>query len=154
MGKKGLKILFNRGLLCLIAVVVSEYAMVKRRAWPAWGTCKTDSRYPERLIKDGKVINFHPFPSEKNSKNVGNCGLVLAAGQMTLNVRRIATYAAYILREKTGRPTKIQILFQLQLVEKRFVIYVYTVCLHITFYSVHLKTCAMVGCLHVYMTLR
>ena len=26
--------------------------------------------------------------------------------------------------------------FQLQLVEKRFVIYVYTVCLHITFYSV------------------
>ena len=36
--------------------------MVKRCAW---GTCKTDSRYPERLIKDGKVISFHPFPSEK-----------------------------------------------------------------------------------------
>ena len=32
--------------------------MVKRCAW---GTCKTDSRYPERLIKGGKVINFHRF---------------------------------------------------------------------------------------------
>ena len=39
--------------------------MIKRCAW---GTCKTDSRYPERLIKDGKVINFHPFPSEKKFK--------------------------------------------------------------------------------------
>ena len=39
--------------------------MVKRCAW---GTCKTDSRYPERLVKDGKVINFHPFPSEKKFK--------------------------------------------------------------------------------------
>ena len=42
--------------------------MVKRCAW---GTCKTDSRYPERLIKDGKVINFHPFPSEKKLKERG-----------------------------------------------------------------------------------
>ena len=42
--------------------------MVRRRAWPAWGTCTTDSRYPERLIKDGKVINFHLFPSEKKFK--------------------------------------------------------------------------------------
>ena len=39
--------------------------MVKRCAW---GRCKTDSRYPERLIKGGKVINFHPFPSEKKFK--------------------------------------------------------------------------------------
>ena len=29
----------------------------------AWGTCESDSCYPERLIKDGKFINFHPFPS-------------------------------------------------------------------------------------------
>ena len=99
--KKGLKIMFNRRLLCLIIVVVSESTMVKRCAW---GTCKTDSRYPERLIKGGKVINFHPFPSRKNSKNVGNCGFVLVAGQMTLNVRRIATYAAYIFgRERADR---------------------------------------------------
>ena len=34
----------------------------------AWSTCKTDSRYPERLIKGGKVINFHPFTSEKKFK--------------------------------------------------------------------------------------
>ena len=40
--------------------------MVNKRC--AWGTCKTDSRYPERLIKDGKVINFHPFPPEKKFK--------------------------------------------------------------------------------------
>ena len=31
--QKGLKIEFNRGLLCLIIVVVSEYTMVKRCAW-------------------------------------------------------------------------------------------------------------------------
>ena len=37
----------------------------------AWGTCKTDSRYPERLVKDGKVINFHPFPSDKKLKERG-----------------------------------------------------------------------------------
>ena len=70
--------------------------MVKRCAW---GTCKTDSRYPERLTKDGKIINFHPFPSEKKFKEprLGNCRFVLLAGQMTLNVRRIAAYAACIL---------------------------------------------------------
>ena len=39
--------------------------MVKRCAW---GTCKTDLHYLERLIKDGKVINFHLFPSEKQFK--------------------------------------------------------------------------------------
>ena len=27
-----------------------------------------DSRYPERLIKDGKVVNFHSFPSDKKFK--------------------------------------------------------------------------------------
>ena len=51
--------------MCLIIVAVSESTMVKRCAW---GTCKTDSRYPERLVKGGKVINFHPFPSEKKFK--------------------------------------------------------------------------------------
>ena len=54
--------LFNRGLLCLIIVVVSESTMVKRCAR---GTSKTDSRCPERFIMDEKVINFHSFPSEK-----------------------------------------------------------------------------------------
>ncbi len=34
--------------------------MVKRCAW---GTCNTDSRYPERLIKDGVPVTFHHFPS-------------------------------------------------------------------------------------------
>ena len=57
--------MFNRRLLCLIIVVVSESTMVETCVW---GTCKTDSRYPERLIKDGKVINFHPFPSKKKFK--------------------------------------------------------------------------------------
>ena len=95
--------------------------MVKRCAW---GTCKTDSRYPERLIKGGKVINSYPFPSEKKFKQrrelwIRSCS---RAGQMTLNVRRIATYAACVLWERTGRPTKIQILFQLQPVEKRCVL--------------------------------
>ena len=50
--------------------------MVKRCAW---GTCKTDSRYPERLIKGGNIINFHPFPSEKKFKErrelwIRSCG--------------------------------------------------------------------------------
>ena len=66
MSKKGLKILFNHGLLRLIIVVMSEYTTVVKRC--AWGTCKTDSRHPERLIKGGKVINFHHFPSEKKFK--------------------------------------------------------------------------------------
>ncbi|CAB4043638.1 hypothetical protein AC249_AIPGENE23928, partial [Paramuricea clavata] len=39
--------------------------MVKRCAW---GTCNTDSRYPERLIKDGIPVTFHPFPSERKFK--------------------------------------------------------------------------------------
>jgi hypothetical protein len=40
--------------------------MVKRCAW---GTCKSDSRYPERLKKDnGTSVSFHSFPSEKKSK--------------------------------------------------------------------------------------
>ena len=109
--------------------------MVKRCAW---GTCKTDLRYPERLIKDGKVINFPCFPSEKKFKERGELWIrscSRADSQMTLNVKGIATYAACILRERTGRPTKIQIQFQLQLVEKRFVIYAYTVYLHITLLS-------------------
>ena len=41
--------------------------MVKRCAWG-----KTDSRYPERLIKGGKVIYFILFVPRKNSKDVGN----------------------------------------------------------------------------------
>ena len=38
--------------------------MVKRCAW---GTCKSDSRYPERLEKkeEGLIVKFHCFPSEK-----------------------------------------------------------------------------------------
>lgn len=39
--------------------------MVKRCAW---GTCNTDSRYPERLIRDGIPVTFHHFPSEKEFK--------------------------------------------------------------------------------------
>lgn len=34
--------------------------MVKRCAW---GKCNTDSRYPERLTKDGLPVTFHHFPS-------------------------------------------------------------------------------------------
>ena len=50
--QKRFKNFVYRGLLCLTIVVVSEYTMVKRCAW---GTCKIDSRYPERLIKDEKL---------------------------------------------------------------------------------------------------
>ena len=40
--------------------------MVKRCSW---GTCKSDSRYPERLkTEDGKNISFHSFPSVKKFK--------------------------------------------------------------------------------------
>ena len=60
--------MFNHGLLCLIIVVVSESILRLRDVLGPWGTCKTDSRYPERLIKDGKVLNFHFFPSEKKFK--------------------------------------------------------------------------------------
>ncbi len=40
--------------------------MVKRCAW---GTCRSDSRYPERLRKaDGTTVSFHGFPNEKKFK--------------------------------------------------------------------------------------
>jgi hypothetical protein len=41
--------------------------MVKRCAW---GTCKSDSRYPERLLRktEGITVKFHRFPSEKKHK--------------------------------------------------------------------------------------
>ena len=40
--------------------------MVKRCAW---GTCKSDSRYPTRLQKDdGTSVSFYSFPSLKKSR--------------------------------------------------------------------------------------
>ena len=34
-----------------------------------WGTCNSDSRYPERLINsDGICVKFYHFPSFKNEK--------------------------------------------------------------------------------------
>ena len=41
--------------------------MVKRCAW---GTCNSDSRYPERLFRKTKgiTVKFHCFPSEKKHK--------------------------------------------------------------------------------------
>ena len=35
----------------------------------AWGTCNSDSRYPERLINsEGKCVQFYHFPSFKKEK--------------------------------------------------------------------------------------
>ena len=35
----------------------------------AWGTCKSDSRYLDRLINsERKSVKFHPFPSVKKEK--------------------------------------------------------------------------------------
>ena len=109
--------------------------MVKRCAW---GTCKTDSRYPERLIKDGTVINFHPFPSEKKFKERRELWIRSCSWADDFKLTKDSYICSLHFVGENG-PTdklKIQNLFQLQLVEKRFVIYVYTVCLHITFYSV------------------
>ena len=41
--------------------------MVKRCAW---GTCNSDSRYPERLVNEveGTTVTFHPFPTEIRDK--------------------------------------------------------------------------------------
>lgn len=42
--------------------------MVKRCAW---GTCKSDSRYPERLKrKDGTTVKFHSFPAVRKHKEL------------------------------------------------------------------------------------
>ena len=35
----------------------------------AWGTCNSDSRYPERLINNGISVLFHAFPNEKKFKD-------------------------------------------------------------------------------------
>ena len=40
--------------------------MVKRCAW---GTCNSDTHYPERLLTEhGKIIKFHSFPLIKKHK--------------------------------------------------------------------------------------
>ena len=41
------------------------FEMVKRCAW---GTSKSDTRYPERLKKaDGTVVSFYSFPNAKKA---------------------------------------------------------------------------------------
>ena len=115
---------------------MSEYTVVKRCAW---GTCKTDSRYSERLIKDGKVINFHPFPSEKKIKERRELW-IRSCSRADDFKRAKDSYICSLHFVGENGPTDIDPnpvpVFQLQLVEKRFVIHVYTVYLHITFYSV------------------
>ena len=110
--------------------------MVKRCAW---GTCKTNSRYPERLIKDGKVINFHLFPSEKKFKERRELWIRSCSRSDDFKCTK-HTYIFSLHFVGENGPTDIDPYpvpgFQLQLVEKRFVIYAYTVCLHFTFYSV------------------
>ena len=64
--------------------------MVNKRC--AWGTCKTDSRYPERLIKGGKVINFHPFPSENKFDERRELWIRSCSRADDFNIRGIATY--------------------------------------------------------------
>ena len=64
--------------------------MVKRCSW---GTCKTDSRYPERLqTEDGKIISFHSFPSVKKFKEREKHGLGHAVEVIHSNVKRTAIY--------------------------------------------------------------
>ena len=111
--------------------------MVKRCAW---GTCKTDSRYPERLIKDGKVINFHPFPSEKKFKERRELWIRSCSGADDFKCTKDSyiMQLAFCGRERADRrrSKSCSRLPATASIEKRFVIYVYTVCLHITFYSV------------------
>ncbi len=93
--------------------------MVKRCAW---GTCKTDSRYPEPLIKDGIAVNFHPFPSEKKFKDRRE-SWIRACCRADDFVCNKSTYICSLhFVEKEG-PTQKDILipFQRQLVEIRFV---------------------------------
>ena len=41
--------------------------MVKRCAW---GSCKSDTRYPERLKKaDGTLVSFYSFPNAKKAND-------------------------------------------------------------------------------------
>ena len=45
----------------------------------AWGTCKTDSRYPERLIKGGNITKFSSFSVREKIKErrelwIRSCG--------------------------------------------------------------------------------
>ena len=89
--------------------------MVKRCAW---GTCKSDSRYPERLfIKDeGITVRFRSFPSEKKHKeqSQGMLGYGHVVVPKTSSVRRTATYAVCILLEETVRLKITLTRFQLQ----------------------------------------
>ena len=111
--KKGLKFLFNRGLFdWLLLPCPSILYMVKRCAW---GTCKTDSFYPERLIKNEKVINFHHFSSEKKFKERRELWIRSCSRTEDFKCTKDSYICSLHFVGENG-PTEIQILFQLQLV--------------------------------------
>ena len=90
-----------------------------------------------RLIKDGEVINFHPLRlSGKKMKERRELQTRCCGRADDFKCTKDSYICSLHFVGENGPTNKRQIQFQLQLVEKSFVIYVYTVCLHITFYSV------------------
>ena len=52
-------------------ITITTVRMVKRCAW---GTCKSDSRHPERLKReDGSIAKFHSFPAAKKEQEWREC---------------------------------------------------------------------------------
>ena len=85
--------------------------MVKRCAW---GTCNTDSRYPERLIKDGVPVTFHRFPSVTKFKEQRKAWIRACCRADTF----VCSKDSY---ERKGQQKNV--LFQRQQVQIRFEIY-------------------------------
>ena len=90
--------------------------MVKRCAW---GTCNSDSRYPERLFnKEGQGVKSYSFPSlKKNEEHLGYGRAVVA---INLFAQKIVMCVEYILLEITDQLKTIPIQYQQQQAEQRF----------------------------------
>ena len=80
----------------------------------SWGTCKSDSRYSDRLKRNcsGDKVSFYIFLGKNITKKSESAGFARATEAMDLYARRIVTYVAFTLLEKMVLLTTIQTLYQ------------------------------------------
>ena len=94
--------------------------MVKRCAW---GTCNSDTCYPERLSnKEGKSIRFYSFPSLKKQEERRKALIRHAVVAIISFVLKTVTFVEFTLLEVTDQLKTIPIQYQQRQIEKRFYI--------------------------------
>ena len=79
------------------------------------GTCKSDSRYPDRFKRNSsgdEVFFFCIFLGKNTTTQSESAGLLHATEAMDLYVQRLITYVAFTLLEKMVLLMTIQTLYQ------------------------------------------